>query len=139
MTADLWGRPAPIEPMQPWRSPEKAKCHTPMFSQKHGRKPEERLRGNSLFPASVNVSKTSSQKLNSGIIDTEEESMSTADMTRWRDPAYELRIEEMELLVEILNAYSCTCNLRKWFCLSPGVSGHVAVALQNPEDIQVST
>ena len=103
-----------------------------MFSRKRGQKPEQRLHGNSLFPASVNA-------LNSGIIDTEEEAMSTANMTQWHDPAYELHIEEMELLIEILNAYSHTCDLCKWFFLSLGVSGHVATALQRSEDIQVST
>jgi hypothetical protein len=59
------------------------------------------------------------------------------DLSRWASATYELRIEEMELFVELLNNLSDQCGLHTWFCISPSISTHVAFALASVEAMAV--
>ncbi|KAF8508399.1 hypothetical protein JB92DRAFT_2832400 [Gautieria morchelliformis] len=53
----------------------------------------------------------------------------SADCSRWDNPEYWLRIEEMMVFVEMFNSLSTACGLHTWFCISPGMSTSFAEAL----------
>ncbi|KAF8461569.1 hypothetical protein JB92DRAFT_2839090 [Gautieria morchelliformis] len=71
------------------------------------------------------------------LLDAEELSFNSRDLSRWASPTYELRIEEMELFVELLNNLSDQCGLHTWFCISPSISTHVTSALGSVEAMAV--
>lgn len=64
--------------------------------------------------------------LDSGLTQ-EEIQIGSFDLSRWKDPAYTLRVEEIELLVEILNSYSKENKLPRWY----GISGSGGLYEQN--------
>jgi hypothetical protein len=70
-------------------------------------------------------------------LDRDELSMATTDLSRWDDPTYRVRIEEMDLFVKILNNISRTCHLKIWYAISPLISSHIASVLAKSEDIPV--
>ncbi|KAF8500525.1 hypothetical protein JB92DRAFT_3099155 [Gautieria morchelliformis] len=118
------GRLARIRPMQPWRiRAAQVRKHVPHFSRKPGRNIAKCLVPNSLFPAGLlpkgkwvtyetagdrprGQKKWSLADVPDDLLDAEELSINSMDLSRWASPTYELRIEEMELFVELLNNLS---------------------------------
>lgn len=48
-----------------------------------------------------------------------------------------LRIEEVEVFVDILNALSTHYEWDTWCCIAPGISSHIASCLNNPQRLNV--
>ena len=137
------GRPAHIRPIQSWRSPNsRERRHVPHFSQKPGRKHNQRLAKNSLFSANIHGSRGSMHKVSqsqavSDELNMEDMAIWSTNLSHWDDETYMLRIEEMEIFVDILNAISTQCKLDTWHCISPSVSSHVAGILGDAHALQV--
>jgi hypothetical protein len=60
----------------------------------------------------------------------------SVNLSRWSDPSYTLRVEEMEILVEMFNSLSCEASLGVWCMISPHAG--IMNALLNPNKYSVS-
>lgn len=70
-------------------------------------------------------------------VNAEDQSIWSPDVSRWAAPSYMLRIEEVEVFVDILNTLSTHCEWDTWSCLAPGISSHVASCLNDRQRLMV--
>lgn len=67
----------------------------------------------------------------------EDRAIWSTDLSCWDNDTYMLRIEEMEIFVDILNTISDRCGLDTWHCISPNVSSHIAGILDDHQALEV--